>query len=183
MGPKQVNLFLFVLIACSLSGCSTVKSNMVDEWSLETFHEISKSSSVSKKYASLSNYQTVSPEKTGAVVGMNSISDELSRLGARNIQRLDLGVYAKIGSRVVFVADRKVVSDYDRLYWVMVKILSEKYGCFITRKIDMGEQVYFRCRDRRTVAMLRRLSGNFAVLQSRQYDSSGVEIQIADVKR
>lgn len=183
MGRKQVNTFLSVLMAYSVLGCSTVERSMVDDWSLEIFHEGAKSSSVSKKYASLTNLQSVSSVKTGRLEDVNSISDELSRLGARNIQRLDLGVYAKIGSRVVFVADRKVVSSYDRLYWVMVKILSEKYGCFIKRKIDLGDQVYFQCRDRRTVAMQRRMSGNFAVLQSRQYDSAGLEIQIADVKR
>jgi hypothetical protein len=93
-------------------------------------------------------------------------------------QMLDVGIYGKKGSQTVFVARRSKISDYDRLYWVMVRVLSEKYGCFIRKKTDSGQTVRFDCRDKRFVVLERDISGGFAKLSGRQFDASGREIVV-----
>jgi hypothetical protein len=73
-----------------------------------------------------------------------TVIDELNALGVGKLEVLDLGVYGKIGPNSIFVAERSAIPNYDRLYWVMVRILSEKYGCFIRRKVDRGDFVSFK---------------------------------------
>ena len=108
--------------------------------------------------------------------------DELSKIaagfGLERPQKMDLGVYGKIGQHTVFVAPRRVIGDYDRLYWVMVRVLSEKYGCFIKSKVSTAKIVRFECRDRRTVVLDRDISGSFAKFSGRQFDVLGREIVI-----
>jgi hypothetical protein len=105
------------------------------------------------------------------------LGGELRDLGVGKLEPLDLGFYGKLGPNSIFVADRSVIPTYDRLYWAMVRILSEKYGCFIRRKIDRGPSVSFQCRDRRTVTMARKISGRFSLLHVRQYDRFGRVIE------
>ncbi len=108
--------------------------------------------------------------------------DELSKIavgfGLERPQKMDLGVYGKIGKRTVFVAPRAAIADYDRLYWVMVRVLSEKYGCFIRSKVSTAKTVRFECRDRRTVVLDRDIAGSFAKFSGRQFDLLGREIVI-----
>jgi len=106
------------------------------------------------------------------------MKDVLLDLGLRRAQVMDHGIYGKIGNMSVFVADRKIVPDYDRLYWVMVRVLSEKYGCFIKRKIVERDIVSFTCRDKRTVVMKRRISGEYAKFVVKQYDAFGREVVV-----
>lgn len=101
------------------------------------------------------------------------IRSQLEVAGVKKVEALDLGVYGKLGSSSIFVAERALIPTYDRLYWAMVRILSEKYGCFIRRKIDLGDMVSFKCRDRRTVTMARKISGKFSVIHVRQFDQDG----------
>ena len=111
-------------------------------------------------------------------LGMKEV---LLDLGLRRAQVMDLGIYGKIGNMSVFVADRKVVPDYDRLYWVMVRVLSEKYGCFIKRKLVEHDVIRFTCRDKRTVVMKRRISGEYSKFVVKQYDAFGRDVVV--VKR
>jgi hypothetical protein len=108
--------------------------------------------------------------------------DELAKIaagfGLERPQKMDLGVYGKIGKHTVFVAPRRAIGDYDRLYWVMVRVLSEKYGCFIKSKVSTAKIVRFECRDRRTVVLERDISGSFAKFSGRQFDLMGREILI-----
>jgi hypothetical protein len=108
--------------------------------------------------------------------------EELSKIaagfGLERAQKMDLGVYGKIGKHTVFVAPRSVITDYDRLYWVMVRVLSEKYGCFIRSKVSTAKIVRFECRDHRTIVMDRDISGSFAKFSGRQFDTFGKEIII-----
>jgi hypothetical protein len=108
--------------------------------------------------------------------------DELAKIaagfGLERPQKMDLGVYGKIGKHTVFVAPRRAIGDYDRLYWVMVRVLSEKYGCFIKSKVSTAKIVRFECRDRRTVVLDRDISGSFAKFSGRQFDLMGREIII-----
>ena len=57
------------------------------------------------------------------------------------------GVFGYMGSAKAFVAYRKVIPDYNRLYWVMVKVLSEKYSCFISAKQNRGDETWMKIRN------------------------------------
>ena len=110
----------------------------------------------------------------------NTLAGELSMLGVSRVEPVDVGFAGKMGHSVVFAAEKRLIPDYDRLYWVMIRVLSEKYGCFIRKKIDRGELVAFKCRDQRIVTFRRRLTERYAVFKARQYRSDGREIAIAN---
>ncbi len=112
---------------------------------------------------------------------------ERSRLalgfGLEKAQPLDAGVYGKLGNSTVFVAHRRDIPDYDRLYWVMIRVLSEKYGCFIKKKVPRDNQIGFQCRDRRMIVMQRDISGDYAKFVGWQYDQAGKEVVITQEAR
>jgi hypothetical protein len=97
-------------------------------------------------------------------------------LGVSKVEAVDAGFAGKMGPSIVFAAEKRLIPNYDRLYWVMIRVLSEKYGCFIRKKIDRGELVAFKCRDQRIVTFRRRLTEQHAVFKARQYRSDGREI-------
>lgn len=131
------------------------------------------------------------PERISART-MTSLRPELRRdfeksklamaFGLEHAQPMDLGVYGKIGTSTVFIASRRHIPDYDRLYWVMIRVLSEKYGCFIRRKFPHQNQIGFECRDRRTIVMQRELSENFVKFVGWQFDRKGQEVVIRKPK-
>jgi hypothetical protein len=86
------------------------------------------------------------------------------------------GVYGKIGFMPVFFASRAKVPDYDRLYWVMVRVLSEKFGCYMTNRNDVGETTQYRCRDGRYVTMTRSSGPEYVLFYCHQYDRHGREL-------
>ncbi len=110
----------------------------------------------------------------------NNLPGELSMIGVSRVEPVDVGFAGKMGHSVVFAAEKRLIPDYDRLYWVMIRVLSEKYGCFIRKKVDRGELVAFKCRDQRIVTFRRRLTEQYAVFKSRQYRSDGREIVISN---
>ncbi len=132
------------------------------------------------------------PEKAARIAltgGSDVISGdhERSRLalgfGLEKAQSLDAGVYGKLGKSTVFVAHRRDIPDYDRLYWVMIRVLSEKYGCFIKKKVPRDNQIGFQCRDRRMIVMQRDISGDYAKFVGWQYDQAGKEVVITQEAR
>lgn len=92
------------------------------------------------------------------------------------------GFLGNVGSKKVFYADRKIIPDYDRLYWVMVGVLSEKYGCFMESRFTDHEKVLFKCRDGRFVDFHRKQSRRWVLFGARQYDKFGREIVVKDNK-
>jgi hypothetical protein len=102
----------------------------------------------------------------------------IAGFGIDGAKKMDVGVYGKIGANPVFVARKSRIPDFDRLYWVMVRVLSEKYGCFIKGKSAATTTVKFHCRDRRTVIMERSIDSEFAKFSGRQFDPRGREIII-----
>jgi hypothetical protein len=88
------------------------------------------------------------------------------------------GVYGYVGSAKAFVARRRTIPDYNRLYWVMVKVLSEKYSCFMTAKQNRGDETWVQCRDGRQVVFWRDQSSRWIQFQARQYDQEGYEIAV-----
>ena len=88
------------------------------------------------------------------------------------------GVFGYMGSAKGYVADRKVIPDYNRLYWVMVKVLSEKYNCFIAAKQNRGDETWIQCRDKRQVVFWRDLNAKYIQFQARQFDREGYETAV-----
>lgn len=170
--PRQVSILVSIL-ACvfcvSCAGMDLTEAHAEGGDRLISTVEVSSISAISNSAKTgMSNPANLPLSKREVDIG-----EELRGLGVGRLEELDLGFYGKLGSNSIFVADRSAIPDYDRLYWAMVRILSEKYGCFIRRKIDRGTSVSFQCRDRRTVTMARKISGRFSMLHVRQYDRSG----------
>lgn len=94
--------------------------------------------------------------------------------------RYEGGVYGKKGHIPVFAARLADIPDYDRLYWVMVKVLSEKYGCFMKRKASTHSQVMVECRDKRRVVFHRNRGDGWIQFYGRQYNQEGKEVLIKD---
>ena len=118
--------------------------------------------------------------RAGSIPGDNERSRLAMGFGLEKAQAMDVGVYGKLGKSTVFVAHRKHIPDYDRLYWVMVRVLSEKYGCFIKKKFPYENQIGFECRDRRKIVMQRDISGDYAKFVGWQFDPSGKEVVITE---
>jgi hypothetical protein len=96
--------------------------------------------------------------------------------GIEDGESLDGGRYAKIGSAAVYVASTKQIPTYDRLNWVIVRVLSEKYGCFIRRKANIANETRYACRDGRTIVFHRYHNRNWMVFHARQFDQVGREM-------
>lgn len=100
------------------------------------------------------------------------------RYSLRVPQSFDQGVYGKLGSSSVYLVPRNRIPFRSRLYWTMVKVLSEKYGCFIVSKRRQGDRFDFRCRDGRGVVMGQKFFRNVAQFWVRQFDRDGRELII-----
>ena len=83
-----------------------------------------------------------------------------------------------VGSAKAFVAPLKRVPDDHHLYWVMVRVLSEKYSCFMTAKHTSGARLLVHCADGRKVLIRREHGPDFVQFQARQYDQEGYEILV-----
>lgn len=88
------------------------------------------------------------------------------------------GVFGLVGGTKFFVTTRERVATFDRLYWVMIKVLSEKFGCFVTTKQQTDDQTRFTCRDRRQIVIWRSAGRNWIQFYARQYDREGYEIKV-----
>lgn len=93
-------------------------------------------------------------------------------------QSFSNGVYGKIGSAVFYGTTLDRVPDWDRLYWVMVKVLSEKYGCFMRAKVTRGNINIFFCRDSRRVVFWRAKGNDWIQFHARQFDASWRELVV-----
>ena len=179
--PRQVNQLLFIIVCCFGNSCTAMHAKYlgdVDDGQLQDNYDSAavKTNFTEKMSVNPAGYVPVSVKVERTVI------DELNALGVGKLEVLDLGVYGKIGPNSIFVAERSAIPNYDRLYWVMVRILSEKYGCFIRRKVDRGNFVSFQCRDQRTVTMARKISDRFSMVHVRQFDRDGRGIDTRGVR-
>ena len=108
-----------------------------------------------------------------------------NRLASLSLSRLlrggipfDRGVYGKVGSAVMYVSTTDRIPDWDRLYWVMVRVLSEKYGCFLASKMKEGNVITIGCRDGRRVVFWRSRSEDWIQFYARQFDREGRELVV-----
>lgn len=185
----KVSAFSGIFLSLALSSCMTFDPNEI--YGVKNV-AITKRTSKQKDPSVLLDWLKFRPDRVTALslpgnVGVIAGDHDRSRLalgfGLEKAQALDAGVYGKLGKSTVFVAHRKNIPDYDRLYWVMVRVLSEKYGCFIKRKFPRDNQIGFECRDRRTIVMQRDISGDYAKFVGWQFDSSGKEVVITQEAR
>ena len=104
-----------------------------------------------------------------------------SELLSRNLSRpipYEGGIYGTRGYSKVFVAPTTQIHNYSRLYWVMVKVLSEKYGCFMVAKQYHWGTTRVWCRDKRQVVFWQSKNRNWIQFATRQYDKDGFEIAV-----
>lgn len=88
------------------------------------------------------------------------------------------GVFGLSGVAKVFVTTREHIKDDARLYWVMVKVLSEKYGCFMVEKRYLRDLTSVTCRDKRRIDFRTTRGADWVQFLARQYDQQGYEIVV-----
>jgi hypothetical protein len=88
------------------------------------------------------------------------------------------GVFGLVGPAKLIVATSDRIKDDVRLYWVMVKVLSEKYGCFMVAKQTVGATTRATCRDQRRVVFWKTRGPGWVQFHARQYDRDGYEIVV-----
>jgi hypothetical protein len=117
------------------------------------------------------------PSKT-TTAWYQPILNTLAKNGIHNYSLFESGVYAKMKESSFFISTPAQLPDWTRQYWVMVKILSEKYGCFMTNKQRSGNRVTFRCRDNRLVVFESFQSKGFIYFRGNQYDGWGNQLYV-----
>ncbi len=130
-------------------------------------------------------HQQVAPVKTPqgvpAVVKAHVLSQVVPQASKMHLVRSAAfagGELGWVGSAKAFVAPVKMVPDDHHLYWVMVRVLSEKYSCFMTAKQTSGARLLVHCADGRKVLFRRERGPDFVQFQARQYDQDGYEILV-----
>jgi len=88
------------------------------------------------------------------------------------------GYYGTRGLTKIFIAPTSKIGDYSRLYWVMVKVLSEKYGCFMVAKQYARDTTRVFCRDKRQIVFWQSRTKDWIQFATRQYDREGFEIAV-----
>jgi hypothetical protein len=88
------------------------------------------------------------------------------------------GYYGTRGLTKIFIAPTTKIGDYSRLYWVMVKVLSEKYGCFMVAKQYARDTTRVFCRDKRQIVFWQSRTKDWIQFATRQYDRDGFEIAV-----
>ncbi len=92
------------------------------------------------------------------------------------------GVFGTVGNAKMFVGSSSSIGSYDRLYWVMVKVLSEKFGCFMVAKQNHPEKTWVKCRDKRQIVFWKSKGPGFVQFFARQFDREGYEIVVKKKK-
>ena len=110
--------------------------------------------------------------------GDHALAEIAIRQAIRNPVLLDRGVYGKVGTDTYFATTTDRIPNFDRLYWAMVKVLSEKYGCFMKNKSTSGNSIRFGCRDGRHVVMWRARNDRYMQFYGRQFDRDFRELHV-----
>ena len=98
-----------------------------------------------------------------------------SVVGARAYEN---GVVGQVGSALIYLTTSQSIRTYQRLYWVMVKILSEKYGCFMKARYQRNDVTIIKCRDSRQIALWHSKGPGWMQFYARQFDRQGYEINV-----
>jgi hypothetical protein len=114
--------------------------------------------------------------QTAAIPTSDSIEEWLKELKVAEMEPFAGGIIARGGHGRVFVGRRANFPQLRHLYPVVVRMLSEKFSCFITEKTGQHEEVLFKCRDGRRVAVWRSENLQYVAMLARQFDAQGYEI-------
>ncbi len=101
----------------------------------------------------------------------------------KNTIPYEKGVLGNVGTAKYYITTKGRVPNWTRLYWVQVKVLSEKFGCFMVKKVRRGDVMVAQCRDKRRIVMHRSMSDgrngeNWIQFEAKQYDRDGYEILV-----
>jgi hypothetical protein len=89
------------------------------------------------------------------------------------------GVAGLLGTAKVYVTTTNRIKDYEQLYVIMVRMLSQKYGCLMIEKQNYGDETTrVRCRDLRQVMMWKSTGPGWIQFHARQFDRDGYEIVV-----
>jgi hypothetical protein len=180
---KICNLFWLCLSLSIVVGCggahrgSITKSPISWEEILETKRTSDRSTpeklstSVSSRASSTQSLRSQSSD--------DNLVRWAQHLKIQKPREFEGGVYGKVGDATVYIAPQEKVPDYDRLHWVMIKVLSEKYGCFVVKKVKVNDTISVACRDRRRVVFRRSRGPEWIMFYGRQYDVAGNEVIIS----
>jgi hypothetical protein len=128
------------------------------------------------------NAQHLAPERLAALPETLKREPELARLaltrGLENPTHWRDGVYGTVGPVKFYVTTTEAIPDEDRLYPVMIALLSEKYGCFIKGRVKSATSTLMRCRDNRQIVFWRGRGPGWVQFYARQYDADGYEIVV-----
>ena len=83
------------------------------------------------------------------------------------------GALGKVGDSNVFVAERRVIPDYDSLHMVIINLLSSRYGCLMRQRRKIGNFQELSCRDGRKIEVTRGLGNDWIQFVANQYDRNG----------
>ena len=94
-------------------------------------------------------------------------------------QRWESGVSGYFGNAKVYVTTKDRIRDYEQLYVIMVRMLSEKYGCLMIEKQNYSDETTrVRCRDHRQILLWRSTGPSWIQFHARQFDRHGYEIVV-----
>jgi hypothetical protein len=94
----------------------------------------------------------------------------------QNPKIIDGGVFGKVGETNVYLSLRDRIPDYNRLYWVMVNVLSTHYGCLMRQRIVQGDHLEAACKDGRRVVFRRSMGQSLIRFFAKQFDRQGNEL-------
>jgi hypothetical protein len=86
------------------------------------------------------------------------------------------GALGKVGDTNVFVAEKRVIPNYDMLHRVIMSLLSSRYGCLMRQRIKRGDLQELYCRDGRKVQISRREGPEWIQFTADQFDATGAKL-------
>ncbi len=120
--------------------------------------------------------QTIQQESSSAALDM------VVDINSLNLEPFFGGYYGRVGTVALFVASHLTLPSYDKIYLAMVQVLSQKYGCFMAKKLKRGAYTAFKCRDERVVVFRLKKTPDSVLISSRQFDDQGSEVVVAGRK-
>lgn len=89
------------------------------------------------------------------------------------------GVAGMLGTAKYYITTTSRIKDYDELYVIIVRMLSQKFGCLMIEKQNYSSELTrVRCRDLRQIVLWRNMGADWIEFYARQFDRDGYEIMV-----
>lgn len=108
------------------------------------------------------------------------VMQKASELNIRRLKYFEGGVYGKIDGSVYYITTLAKAPNIDRLYLLMMKMLSKTYGCFLKKRIKSAGEYHFFCRDSRMVTMSPVFGQKLVLFRAVQKDRYGNVLLVED---